>query len=507
MYMFSANDIEQIRTRGASLAQVEQQIESFKKGFPFVELVDISTISKGVLVINKEDAGMLAAAYNSHIKGRKILKFVPASGAASRMFKDLLAFLNAPQEAKKEVLDFFANIKVYAFYNDLKEALAKDKLKIEELLLEKQYSVIADYLLNSKGLNYAALPKGLLKFHRYNDHVRAAVEEHLVEGASYACNDKGEVHLHFTVSAEHKELFIQLVDAVKTRYEKEYNVNYFISYSVQLPATDTIAVDMQNMPFREKDGSLLFRPGGHGALIENLNNLKGDIIFIKNIDNVVPDRLKPETYLFKKAIGGILLQTQEQIHAYLKELENSGIADIQLNTMAAALEKDFEIKVPAGFEKLTANEKKMLLHQLLNKPIRICGVVKNEGEPGGGPFLVKNTKGDISLQIVESAQIDLDNASQKGIFDRSTHFNPVDLVCAVRDYKGQAFDLKEYIDPEAGFISYKSKDGKDLKAMELPGLWNGAMANWITLFVEVPISTFNPVKTVFDLARDAHRAV
>lgn len=505
--MFTPKDLEQIATKGISIPVIEQQIETFKKGFPFINLVGISTIKKGVLSVDKEDASVLAKHYESKIEGRDIIKFVPASGAASRMFKDLLSFLNNPTEPKKEVIAFFETIKLYAFFEDLKNCLATNNLDIDILLTNHDYETIATYLLTEKGLNYASLPKGLLKFHRYANQIRTAIEEHLVEGANYARNSKAIVNLHFTVSAEHQDLFIKQIDSVKSMYENQFNVIYDISYSTQQSSTDTIAVDMNDNPFREKDGNLVFRPGGHGALIENLNSIKGDIIFIKNIDNVVPDRLKEETYLYKKAIGGILLQTQEQIHAYLKTLENTDISDIHLNTIANTIQQDFEIQVPADFNNQTTEAKRLLLIKVLNKPIRICGVVKNEGEPGGGPFLVKNTKGEISLQIVESAQIDLNNDSQKNIFDQSTHFNPVDLVCAVKDYKGNSFNLLDFVDPETGFISLKSKDGKDLKAMELPGLWNGAMANWITLFVEVPIITFNPVKTIFDLVRDTHKGI
>ena len=369
----------------------------------------------------------------------------------------------------------------------------------------KIIQVVIDHLVNKSGLDYGSLPKGLLKFHKYNNVSRCALEEHLVEAGHYAKSKDKIAKVHFTVSPEHMERFTGEVEKVRSQYEKELNVKFDISYSIQKPSTDTIAVDMDNKPFREADNTILFRPGGHGALIENLNEIEGDIVFIKNIDNVVPDRLKPETILYKKAIGGLLLKLQSQIFAYLNKMEKSSLVTSEIGNISNFARKKLNITFSETFSDLSEKKKQDYLFAQLNRPIRICGMVKNEGEPGGGPFWVKNTKGEISLQIVESSQIDVNNPGQKDIMQASTHFNPVDLVCGLSNYKGEQFDLHHYIDPETGFISIKSKNGKNLKAQELPGLWNGAMADWITLFVEVPIITFNPVKTVNDLLRDQHQ--
>ncbi len=361
-----------------------------------------------------------------------------------------------------------------------------------------------EYLLEDKGLGYGKLPKGLLKFHHYDSANRVALEEHLVEAAKYGTSKNGKAIVHFTVSPEHMEKFAEQVHKVKAKYENEFKVTYDISFSVQKSSTDMIAVDMENEPFREKDGSLLFRPGGHGALIENLNDLNANLIFIKNIDNVVPDRLKKTTTVYKKAIGGLLLKLQSEAFELLKGLDKRNDPEL-IKRVAEFAKTELNIKIPQDFEGLNLNDKKSFLHRHLNRPIRICGMVKNEGEPGGGPFWVKNSKGEVSLQVVESSQVNSNDDAQMEILKSSTHFNPVDLVCGIKNYNGESFDLHKFIDPETGFISIKSKDGKNLKAQELPGLWNGAMADWITIFVEVPVITFNPVKTVNDLLRPQHQ--
>jgi len=326
-----------------------------------------------------------------------------------------------------------------------------------------------------------------------------------VEAANYGRSKNNNAFVHFTVSPEHLEKFNEQVKGVMKIYEKKFNIKYDISFSVQKSSTDTIAVDIENNPFREDDGEILFRPGGHGALIENLNDLDGNLVFIKNIDNVVPDRLKTETTIYKKTIGGILLKLQSQVFKYLKELDKTEKDENIINKISEFAQNELNINISPGFYKMSFNDRKDFLYRHLNRPIRVCGMVKNEGEPGGGPFSVKNSKGEVSLQIVESSQVDQNNPEQKEILLSSTHFNPVDLVCGIKNYKGEPFDLHKYIDQETGFISIKSKNGKNLKAQELPGLWNGAMANWITIFVEVPIITFNPVKTVNDLLRPQHQ--
>jgi hypothetical protein len=377
-------------------------------------------------------------------------------------------------------------------------------IDIDTCIHTHEYNSIIDFLLLEKGLNYAALPKGLLKFHKYNNTSRTAFEEHFVEAADYSSDIHGEASIHFTLSPEHIYKFKNLIQHTIEGYEQNLNVRFNITYSIQKPGTDTIAVDLNNQPFCESDGSLLFRPGGHGALLENLNELNGDIIFIKNIDNIVPDRLKEETYKYKKAIGGLLVEFQEEVWKYLRLLEAGNVHEDLLDEIIQFTND--QLNIPLAFSASLSNDEKVkILFSKFNRPIRVCGMVKNEGEPGGGPFWTKNSNGELSLQIVESSQIDMDNTEQKNIFKSSTHFNPVDLVCGVKDYKGFNFNLLNYTDPATGFISIKSKDGRELKALELPGLWNGAMADWITIFVEVPIITFNPVKTVNDLLREEHQ--
>ena len=510
MPVFTEKDKLQIKSRGSELHTVLNQIENFKKGFPYLQVNEAASVDNGIIRLDEEQLQKRISFYDQKVAaGVKPLKFTPASGAASRMFKKLFEALEdckdaaSSEEALKKnpaAKEYLENIEKFAFYNDLKKV-------IQENNEEENCINFIDYLLNEKGLNYGALPKGLLKFHNYDGFERTPVEEHLVEGAKFACDRNGVVRLHFTVSPEHKEAFENLLNEVKDKYEKELEVTFDISFSLQKPSTDTIAVDLQNQPFREEDGTLFFRPGGHGALIENLNDLDADIIFIKNIDNVVPDHLKQVTIDYKKALAGVLLKYQEKLFMYQKQLNEKHHVALNSGFLAEAsnfLENTLNTK-PESDQYYT--EKEDLYHYLrekFNRPLRVCGMVKNEGEPGGGPFWAKNPDGTVSLQIVESSQIDPESVQQQNIMKHATHFNPVDLVCATKNYKKERYDLTKFTDPETGFISKKSKDGKDLKAQELPGLWNGAMSNWNTLFVEVPIETFNPVKTVNDLLRDQH---
>ena len=511
--MLTKEDLKLLQTKGIDQKAIEIQINNFKNGFPFITLAKPATIKDGIHAFSPEEVQRLAAYYNSNYKGYEVLKFVPASGAASRMFKNLFEFSALPSEeerqkafaADKRVQTFFKNIKAFAFYPDLAAALAKKDLSITQCLLKHDYQTIIDFLLTENGLNYANLPKGLLLFHQHEDGTRMAIEEHLVEGANYCKDKQHRVAVHFTISPEHADKFIEEINNRKDKYEKAFNVTYEITFSIQKSSTDTIAVDMQNKPFREADDSLLFRPAGHGALIENLNDRGGEIIFIKNIDNVVPDKLKADTYIYKRVIGGYLIKLQEIIFEYLVELEKGNIDDDDLKGILKFAREELSLFPDPDFASLPLIEKIDYLFNKLNRPTRVCGMVKNEGEPGGGPFWVRNEEGELSLQIVESSQIDMSDAHQKEIFSQATHFNPVDLVCGVMDYKGRNFDLREYVDASTGFISVKSKDGRSLKAQELPGLWNGAMADWNTAFVEVPISTFNPVKTISDLLRKEHQ--
>lgn len=515
--MFNEKDLKQIQSKGIDLQTIDFQIEHFKQGFPFINLVSPATRQNGIMFFNEKETKELSDFYTENAKNKNVLKFVPASGAASRMFKHLFEFRDnykgtdedykqfLKDKSFNSVYNFFDEIKNFAFYDDLKAVMLKHGLNIEQCIKDKDFVTVIDFLLSEKGLNYAKLPKGLIKFHNYPDGSRMSVEEHLVEGAVY-CKDKNNiVAIHFTVSPEHKEEFIEVVNRVKGKYEKYFNVKFNVDFSIQKSSTDTIAVDMNNKPFREQDESLLFRPGGHGALIENLNDIEGDIIFVKNIDNIVPDKLREPTYLYKKVIAGYLLKLQEKTYKYLELLEKGNLNDSQLNEIENFAENKLEIKIEDKFKNLANPEKIKYLFEKLNRPMRVCGMVKNEGEPGGGPFWIRNSKGENFLQIVESSQIDLKNPKQNNIVQKATHFNPVDLVCGVRNYKGEPFDLKRYVDTSTGLISVKSKNGKNLKAQELPGLWNGAMADWITVFVETPIITFNPVKTVNDLLRKQHQ--
>ncbi|MDR0892077.1 MAG: DUF4301 family protein [Mediterranea sp.] len=507
--MMSTQDNALLAMKGISEAQIAEQLACFQHGFPYLKLSAAASLTKGILAPTDDERNAYLSAWDSYknTANRSILKFVPASGAASRMFKNLFEFLSASynEPTTKFELAFFEGISHFAFYNDLDAACTATTGKgIATLLQEGSYKAIVSALLEEAGLNYGALPKGLLKFHSYPEGARTPLEEHLAEGALYAAGKGGEVNVHFTVSTEHRPLFEALVAEKADAFARRYGVSYHITFSEQKPSTDTIAADMDNQPFRDSDGKLLFRPGGHGALIENLNDLDADVVFIKNIDNVVPDRLKADTVTYKKLIAGILVTLQRQAFAYLELLDSGHYTHEQVMEVLQFLQKRLFCKNPE-VKDLEDSELVIYLRQKLNRPMRVCGMVKNVGEPGGGPFLAYNNDGTISLQILESSQIDMNDAEKKEMFEKGTHFNPVDLVCAVRDYRGQKFDLTKYVDKATGFISYKSKNGKDLKALELPGLWNGAMSDWNTVFVEVPLSTFNPVKTVNDLLREQHQ--
>jgi hypothetical protein len=514
--MFSTNDMQQIASRGISMKTIEQQLHDLKNGYPMARLQAAATKENGIRTFNEKEIHELITNFDRTAKDLKLVKFVPASGAATRMFKHLFEFRQLPADKKASLKPaedddfnsvgyFFRHISKFAFYDDLKRIMSRAGFGIEDCLNRKDFDTILDFILTPTGMNYGNLPKGILKFHHYGTFARTAAGEHLVEGAYYCVNRSKHVSVHLTVSPEHLSNFRDLIAYVQPYYESMFGVMYDVSFSIQKPSTDTLAVDLNNEPFREKDGTLVFRPGGHGALIENLNDLDCDIVFIKNIDNVVPDRLKAETYRYKKLIGGLLMNIQARAFNLLRLLDKKPPSEEAILEATQFCENQINISFPSDFSHWEESKKVKYLHNILNRPMRICGMVKNEGEPGGGPFWVKNKQGEISLQIVESSQIDLNDPGQKKIFSSSTHFNPVDLVCSLKNYQGEKFDLHNFIDTSTGFISVKSKDGKQLKALELPGLWNGAMANWITLFVEVPIITFNPVKTVNDLLREQHQ--
>ena len=477
--MFTEKDLHQIEQHGLTREAVERQIENFRRGFPFLKVVRAASPDDGVVVVDDAAADAAQARYEQAAHGLSVVKFVPASGAATRMFKELFEFVNEGKRGKG-IDTLLENIERFAFWPELKAVLpegADDRTVVSCIV--------------KQGLNYGQKPKGLVTFHAYPDGARKAVEEHLVEGAAYASTD-GVARIHFTVSPEHRAGFESLLAEKVPLYEKRFGIRYEISFSVQKPSTDTIAVNPDNTPFRQEDGSLLFRPAGHGALIENLNEIDADIIFIKNIDNVTTDARRGDTIRYKKVLAGLLLELQEQAFAHLRALE-AGTAD--LAEVAAFVEQRLCVKLPAACDVA-------LLRAVLDRPIRVCGMVRNEGEPGGGPFWVANPDGTESLQIAESSQISPDDMP---LMKSATHFNPVDLVCGVRTSQGGKFDLRRYTDPSTGFISSKSSGGRELRAQELPGLWNGAMARWNTVFVDVPITTFSPVKVVQDLLRPQHQ--
>ena len=505
--MLSERDLKQIADKGISEKQIENQLNEFKTGFPFLRLEAAASVEHGIVATTEESRAKFEKSWEQYkAAGKKVVKFVPASGAASRMFKDMFAFVDA--EYDKPTTDFekkyFDNIEKFAFYGELNDVCLKNEGKdIPTLLAEGNYKAVAAEMLKAEGLNYGQLPKGMLLFHKYAEGARTPMEEHLVEAALYAASN-GEANIHFTVSHEHMPFFKKKVADKADFYAKKYGVKYDISFSEQKPSTDTIAANPDNTPFRNADGSLLFRPGGHGALIENLNEIDADVIFIKNIDNVVPDRLKGETVTYKQVIAGVLVTLQQKAFEYLRLLDAGTYNHEKLEEIIRFVQQDLCCR-KADIKKLEDADLVIYLREKLNRPMRVCGVVKNVGEPGGGPFLTYNQDGTVSLQILESSQIDKNNAEYMEMFTKGTHFNPVDLVCAVKDYKGQPFNLPDFVDRTTGFISSKSKNGKELKALELPGLWNGAMSNWNTVFVEVPLATFNPVKTVNDLLREQHQ--
>ena len=511
MIKFSDKDKEQLATNGISQEKVSNQLETFKEGIPFVDLKKAAIVGDGIYCFSTEEEKALITSYEENSNKLSILKFVPASGAASRMFKALFGFLEAynPKELSLDdyleqtndsaILQFSEKIEDFPFYQLVQERITKKVSSKGEMV----YAFVQE-LLSENALNYGFYPKGLLPFHKYFENTATPFEEHLKEGALYGTSN-GVSKLHFTVSEQHEEMFKNEFKAIEKRVSGATKTSFFVDYSFQKSATNTIAVDMNNEPFRNADNSLLFRPGGHGALIENLNEQDADIIFIKNIDNVAVIRDADAVAESKKILAGVLVTSQETAFKYV-ELLRTGTTD---KTKTAEIKEFLESKLNARFSKdydsSSLEEQINMLQDKLERPIRVCGMVKNEGEPGGGPFWITNSKGELSLQIIESAQIDMDNETQASILKHSTHFNPVDLVCGVRNFKGDKYNLLDFVDHKQGFITGKTKDGKELKALELPGLWNGAMAYWNTIFVEVPLVTFNPVKTVIDLLKPSHQ--
>ncbi len=507
--MLNENDKELLKAKGISEETLESQLKRFETGFPYLRIEAVATVGNGISRLSDKEVKECVKSWKAFQNtDAKIEKFVPASGAASRMFKNMFAFTTSGNTEPTTEFEktFFDNIDKFAFYGDLNRACknlyGKD---VHALIADGKCVEVAKAMLDKDGLNYGFLPKALLKFHRAaGGAVHTPLEEHLEEGAQYAADKNHVVDIHFTVSPEHKPEFEKLLKAKVPLYEKVWGVTYHVSMSEQKSSTDTVAVNMDNTPYRDENGNLLFRPAGHGALIENLNERDADVVFIKNIDNVVPSRLRHDTVRYKKVIGGYLVQLQRAIAKYMKALDEKTYTHESLHDMLNFLETKLST-VEEGVKELADDELATYLQGKFNRPIRVCGVVKNEGEPGGGPYLAYCKDGSYSPQILESAQINADDPEAVKLMQSGTHFNPVDLVCYLKDYKGNAFDLKKYVDPDTGLISNKSKNGVDIKALELPGLWNGSMSDWNTAFVEVPIETFNPVKTVNDLLRKEHQ--
>ena len=528
--MFTQDDVKQITERGASLLGVESQVERFRKGFPWMDIVAPATPERGIEVLDDEEIQDVID-YVSETTVAGACKFVPASGAASRMFKDIFAGL-AVLESGEDVLPDSAAAKLaaaadrFAFYDE--ELFGK----VED---SREYRLdVAEKVLTDKGLGYGSKPKGVIRFHKYPDgEARTAFAEHLVEGQDYMRDVDGNVSLVVTISPEHRPLFEAAFEEVRAAYEERYGVKYNVRFTYQDKATDTVAVDKDNRPFRKEDGSLLFRPAGHGALIYNLNEVEEELVSIKNIDNVAVERLLPVTSKYKKALIGRALQLRDAIFGFLVEMDmvtGEGLGEgiyrpltglipgidnmpedryatnecqMLCNEIEDFLKYELCIEMPPAKD---CRSRALALKAKLNRPIRVCGMVRNQGEPGGGPFIIRAKDGSTSLQILESVQIDKENPAAVEALKNATHFNPVDLVCCLRDYRGEKFNLPDFVDEDAGFISSKSYQGRELKALELPGLWNGSMSDWNTLFVEVPVETFNPVKVVLDLLRPAHQA-
>lgn len=511
MTAFTDKDILQLEEKGISREQVAKQIEMFESGIPFVRLEKAAVVSDGITQCSPAMEKEKIALFQKRRPQLELLKFVPASGAASRMFKTLFKFLasyDPTEESLQAYLERTGDTAMKTFAEGLKDfpfyKMVRDKIREKALTLDKEVYLIVEHMLSEEGLNYGFYPKGLLPFHNYGTYMATAFEEHLKEAAAYT-SVRNEARLHFTISEQHAALFEKEFREIKDRVSKATKTSFEVSYSYQKPSTDTIAVTPENELFRDQDNTLLFRPGGHGALIENLDEQNADLIFIKNIDNVVVPSLAEEVANSKKMLAGLLLQIQEKAHSYAGMLDNERVQGDHLQEIKFFLENELNVRFSDSFTGFSVGQQIEILKDKINRPIRVCGMVKNEGDPGGGPFWVKDRNGHISLQIVEAAQVDMTNEDQAAIFRESTHFNPVDLVCAVKNHKGEKYHLQNYVDSKQGFITTKTKEGKPLKALELPGLWNGAMAFWNTVFVEVPLGTFTPVKTVNDLLKPAHK--
>jgi nicotinamide riboside kinase len=512
---FTSLEFLQIYEHGIPLENIKKQLNIFNQGVLKSVLVNPATLNNGILKLSDADFEQKANFFDANKSKLKLKKFVPASGAASRMFKFLTTFLNefdfgnesinAYINRKKdtELSLFIVGMDKFSFFQEVDKKLKEIHPDFNALERDYKNYYFIKVLLSPEYFDFANKPKGILPFHKYETHTAAPIEEHLYECGFYAASNN-QSNLHLTVSENHQAQFEEIIEKVKGKIEAKSNSRINVSYSYQKKETDTIAVDIKNRPFRNEKGVLAFRPGGHGALIENLNAIDADVVFVKNIDNVIQNNIQQISF-YKKALAGVLMELQYQIFEYLNVLENQEMNSEKIREILDFLKKQLNVELNDDFDKFKLKNQIGKLKEMLNRPIRVCGMVKNEGEPGGGPFWVRGTDGMLTLQIVETSQIDLNNKVQLKIFGSATHFNPVDLVCGLKNYQGRKFDLKQFVDPNSGFIVHKNHSGTDLKAYELPGLWNGAMANWLTVFVEVPLFTFNPVKTVNDLLKQAHQ--
>ncbi|PZR23656.1 MAG: DUF4301 domain-containing protein [Flavobacterium psychrophilum] len=510
----SESDFADIHNRGIEIQTIIKQLGIFKNGIAKTILNKPASLNNGIFELPEETAHSYATLFDAKKDNFTLTKFVPASGAATRMFKFLNEFvsefnydketINAYINRKKDshLRLFLVGLEKMPFYKDVINVLKQDE-GFAAMPKDKKIFVFIKTMLSSRHFDFANKPKGILPFHNYDGFIATPIFEHLKETIAYA-SSKGEANIQFTISEEHIDGFLDEIKTVKADVEKESGIPINVSFSYQQKNTDTLAVNTDNTPFRETNGHLFFRPGGHGALIENLGELDADIVFIKNIDNVSHNNIHTIA-LYKKALAGILISLQEQVFAYLRQIEMGNISESDIEAIFTFAKEKLSLHIPADVSKYTPENKKEFIFNTLNKPIRVCGMVKNEGEPGGGPFWIECSKGGLSLQIVESSQVDLDNKAQKEIFATATHFNPVDLVCGLKNYKGEYFDFHKFVDETSGFIVHKNRFGKEVKSYELPGLWNGAMAGWTTIFAEVPLETFNPVKTVNDLLKPAHQ--
>jgi hypothetical protein len=505
---FSDEEIRQIREHGLTEAQVREQIQRFRTGATPIRLNRPCTAGDGIISIAAQDMDALVKYHERESARGKLMKFVPASGAASRMFREWFRCIERGCfDTEGAAHNFFSDMRKFAFYNELDDLIKRKGQNLDDWLKQGRYRDVLASILMPEGLNYGNLPKALLKFHAYPEGSRTALEEHLMEAVLYVQDQERTCRIHFTVSGEHLLDVETYLSGIRKIYEKRYNVRFDIGVSVQSAATDTISLDRENRPFLDETGKMVLRPGGHGALLSNLNRLSAaDIVFLKNIDNVVPDHLKAPTVLYKKILGGYLIMLRERVFNDLRRLTDDSVDEKDLAQIISFCQAKLQIVFPSSFAGLSFADKRTVVFSKLNRPIRVCGMVKNEGEPGGGPFWADEGEGTQSLQIVEESQVDMFSKAQREIWASAAYFNPVDLVCGITDYRGRKHDLQRFVNQQTFSIVNKSEKGRDLRALELPGFWNGSMADWITVFVEVPLETFNPVKTIYDLLRPAHLA-